>query len=70
MAEKHEIEVVIDATGKIQVHVIGAKGKQCLQYVELFNTIGVTSDQKLTGEYYEPERKVSITDRLRTKLKG
>jgi hypothetical protein len=68
MAAKHEMEIEIDATGEIHVHVIGAKGKQCLQYVELFNSIGQTKDRQLTGEYYEPDPKISIADRLRARI--
>lgn len=67
MAEKHELEIEIDRQGRIEVLVKGAKGKKCLQYVELFNTIGKTDEVRKTGEFYEPESKVSITDRQHTR---
>lgn len=68
MASKHELEIEIDATGQVQVRVKGAKGKQCLQYVELFNRIGEVSDQKTTSEFYEPDPNVGITDSTRTRF--
>jgi len=68
LAAKHELEIEIEPDGQVQVHVKGAKGKQCLEYVELFNTIGAITEQRLTREYYEPEPKVGITDRIRTRL--
>lgn len=68
MAAKHELEIVIDATGEVHVHVKGAKGKKCLEYVELFNQVGVVKDQKLTGEFYEPESNVGITDQTHTRF--
>ncbi|HEY3298203.1 MAG TPA: DUF2997 domain-containing protein [Armatimonadota bacterium] len=70
MATKHELDIEIDANGKIHVHVMGAKGKQCLQYVELFNSIGKTSDQRTTSEFHEPEPTTSIVDRVRARFKG
>lgn len=69
MASKHELEIKIDANGKVEVLVKGAKGKQCLQYVELFNSIGNVSDQQMTGEFYEPEPRVSIIEQVRTRFK-
>jgi hypothetical protein len=68
MAAKHELEIEIDAQGKIQVHVKGAKGKQCLEYIKIFNTIGKTSDQQTTSEYYEPEPRVGIIEDIRTRF--
>ncbi len=68
MATKHELEIEIGINGDIQVHVKGAKGKQCLKYVELFNTIGNPKDQEVTSEYYEPEPGVGILDQNRTRF--
>ena len=69
MAARHELEIEISASGEVQVRVKGAKGKQCLNYVELFTQMGQVGDQKLTGEFYEPEPKVEITDQTRTRFR-
>lgn len=68
MAAKHELEIEIGPTGDVQVHVKGAKGKQCLNYVELFSQMGQVKDQQLTGEFYEPEGKVGIIDQMKTRF--
>lgn len=68
MAAKHELEIEIAPTGEVQVRVKGAKGKQCLSYVELLNSMGEIKEQQLTSEYYEPEPGVSIVDQTRTRL--
>ena len=59
----------ISAQGLVEVRTKGAKGKQCLDYVRVFNTIGKVSDQQLTGEYYEPEPTVIITDHTQTQTR-
>ena len=69
MANKHELEIEISAKGLVEVRVKGAKGKQCLDYVQIFNTIGKVSDQQLTSEYYEPDPSVTITDHTQTKTR-
>jgi hypothetical protein len=68
MATKHEMEIEISPTGKIEVVVKGAKGKKCMEYVQIFNSIGKVTDKQNTGEYYEPESPVSITDSLRSRF--
>lgn len=69
MAAKHELEIEISAAGKVEVHVKGAKGKSCLDYVQLFNTIGRVEDKQPTSEYYEPEPGVFIADHTKTRNK-
>lgn len=69
MATKHEMEIEIGANGKVEVHVKGAKGKHCLEYVQLFNTVGKVTDQQTTSEYYEPESGVFILDHTQTRTK-
>lgn len=68
MAAKHELEIEISPTGEVQVHVKGAKGKQCLSYVQVFSRIGEVTDQKLTGEFYEPEPQIGIVDQTKTRF--
>lgn len=53
--EAHELEIEIRPNGKIQVHVAGAKGPACLEYVKLLESlIGPSKNLQLTDEYYEP----------------
>lgn len=66
MARRHELEIEIGPDGRVQVHVKGAKGADCLQYVQLFQTMGQVTDQSLTSEYYEPGSVTIVTDALKT----
>lgn len=68
MAAKHELEIEISPNGKVEVVVKGAKGKKCLDYVQIFSAIGKVSDQKPTGEFYEPETTVSMIDSIRSRF--
>lgn len=67
MSSKHELEIQISPTGDVQVHVKGAKGKQCLKYVELFNSLGPVTKKETTSEYYEPDPVVVMTDQMHTR---
>ncbi|MHB1001345.1 MAG: DUF2997 domain-containing protein [Armatimonadota bacterium] len=69
MAAKHELEIEINAMGDVNVKVKGAKGKQCLQYVELFKSIGEIKDTQVTSEIYEPEPGVQLTNNTKSLLK-
>jgi len=69
VATKHELEIEITADGKIQVHVKGAKGKRCMDYVQVFAAIGKVTDQQTTSEFYEPGSTVSVTDQTQTRTK-
>lgn len=69
MASKHELEIEINSSGKVEVHVKGAKGKKCLNYVQLFGKVGKVTDQQVTSEYYEPESGVGIVDTTKTRFK-
>lgn len=65
---KHELQIEISPEGLVEVRVKGAKGKKCLNYVEVFQAMGKVSNQQLTGEYYEPDADVSIADHTQTRL--
>lgn len=67
MATKHELEIEITAQGKVEVRVKGAKGKRCMDYVQVFSSIGKIENQQTTGEYYEPQPPVHITDEARNR---
>ncbi len=68
MAQRHQLEIEISPSGDVQVRVKGAKGKQCLKYVELLASVGTVRDKQMTSEYYEPEPTVRITDETKTRL--
>jgi len=57
---QEELEIEIDPIGQVQIHVKGAKGKRCLDYVEVFRALlGPVTEETLTGEYYEAETVVT-----------
>ncbi len=56
-----EIELEIDKTGQVRVHIKGVKGKQCVKVAEfLAGIVGKEKSRELTSEYYEPEGEVRI----------
>lgn len=56
MARQEELEIEIGPAGQVQVHVRGAGGKRCLDYVETFRALlGPVTEETLTSEYYETE---------------
>jgi hypothetical protein len=56
---QEELEISIDAQGRVTVHTIGIKGKRCLDYAEAFARIlGREESRQLTSEYYEAEQVV------------
>lgn len=65
----HELDIEIDPKGHVKVHVKGAKGKKCLEYVKLFQEIlsGEVVEQRLTSEYYE--QPVEIVGQEKTQAK-
>jgi hypothetical protein len=68
--ERHELEVIITPSGEVRVEVKGAKGKACLQYVELFEQrVGRVKRKDVTSEFYEPERKTGVVDSERTRTR-
>ncbi len=59
MAQQEELEIEIDPIGQVQVHVTGAKGKRCLDHVEVFRELlGPVTEETLTAEYYEAESSI------------
>lgn len=67
---KEELEIEIDETGKVTIHVHGIKGKSCVEKAQqLAAKIGNIEEQSFTAEYYQPGASVSITDMDRTKIK-
>ena len=59
--ESHEILIEIGPDGKVRAEIRGAKGKACLKYAQLLESIiGKETERELTSEYYEPESTTSI----------
>ncbi|MBI5368240.1 MAG: DUF2997 domain-containing protein [Planctomycetes bacterium] len=57
----HEFEITIDKQGRVQVHMRGVKGRQCMEYAQwLERVVGPIAGQELTAEHYEPENGVRI----------
>jgi hypothetical protein len=68
--EKHELLITIDKQGRVTVEVKGAKGKACLNYVDLFEEkIGRVKNKRLTSEYYEPPTSARITGTEKTRTR-
>ncbi|MFH0795842.1 MAG: DUF2997 domain-containing protein [Candidatus Omnitrophota bacterium] len=71
MAGKEELEIEIDSSGEVRVHIKGVKGKNCLQYAKLLEkALGEIKGQELTSEYYEPEPPVKIIEPIQEKRVG
>ena len=59
--EKHEFEIEIRSNGEVKVHVMGVKGKRCMDYLTFFEeVVGELKEKQLTSECYEPDGKVEI----------
>jgi hypothetical protein len=54
---REELEIEIDAQGRVTVHTVGFKGKRCLDEAEaLARILGREESRQLTNEYYEAEQ--------------
>lgn len=53
--DSEELEIEIDASGQVRVHVKGRPGPACLDYIEVFRTLleGRITDTERTPEYYQ-----------------
>lgn len=59
--EQHDFEIEVRKNGEVKVHVKGAKGSRCMDYLEFFEKlVGPMKEKQLTHEYYEPDSKVRI----------
>ena len=67
MARKVELEIVIHPDGTVRVHVKGAKGRKCLEYMTAVEAIlGKADHHELTSEYYEQEVRTETDIRQRS----
>ncbi len=70
LGNKEELEIFIDETGQITIHVHGIKGKSCVKNAEeIAHNVGQIVNQSFTSEYYDPGQKVGITGGTQTKIK-
>jgi hypothetical protein len=54
-----ELEIEIDAKGKVTVRTKGIKGPRCLDVAEAFTKLlGHEESRQLTSEYYETDQQV------------
>ncbi len=52
-----ELEITIDANGRVTMRTLGVKGPRCLDYAEwLAQLVGREESRELTTEYYETEQ--------------
>ncbi|MFH1077631.1 MAG: DUF2997 domain-containing protein [Pseudomonadota bacterium] len=67
--EEHNLDIEISPTGKITVHIRGAKGAACMDYTKVLESIvGSINELQHTREYYEPPTNVLID--LKQKIGG
>jgi len=50
-----KIEITIKEDGKMTVHVVGYKGKTCVNDTEFLKDVGIVEDVKKLPQYYEKE---------------
>ncbi len=54
---QEELEISIDAQGRVTVRTIGIKGPRCLDYAEaVAKILGREESHELTSEYYEAQQ--------------
>ena len=52
--EKEELEITIDAHGKVNIKVAGAKGGKCLDITKpIEDALGEVKVREMNSEYYE-----------------
>ncbi len=52
--DKEELEITIDADGKVNIKVAGAKGGKCLDITKpIEDALGEVKVREMTPEYYE-----------------
>ncbi len=67
--EIEEVEVIIDEHGKVQIHVRGVKGEQCLTLTESLSMAlgGELIEQEMTPELYDQELPLDLRNRIERK---
>lgn len=63
---EREYDLTIAPNGEVQLHVLGYKGKGCLDAVKMFEKIvGELKSQQATREFYEPDEVVHYSVKQR-----
>ncbi len=66
--ESHELDIEITPKGEVKLHVRGAKGHACMDYVKLLEQlVGPASEVQHTAEFYEAPTGVRIQIEQREK---
>jgi hypothetical protein len=66
--DPHDIEIEIGKDGKVHAHIRGAKGKGCLDYAKLLESIvGREVSREMTAEHFEPDGVVEIRPTIENK---
>lgn len=56
MAEKQELEITISENGEVDINVLGAKGKNCMNITkDLEDALGLVTNREMKSSYYEQE---------------
>ncbi|WP_018527185.1 DUF2997 domain-containing protein [Alkalispirochaeta alkalica] len=56
MAERHELEIVIDKDGEVSIKVEGVNGSRCVQLTkDIEEELGIVVDREKTSEYYKDD---------------
>lgn len=59
---KQQVEVQLFPDGNMRVETHNIKGKKCMKYIELFETLlnAQTTDSAFTEEYYQTEETAQV----------
>jgi hypothetical protein len=64
---QEELEIEIDASGKVTIRTKGIKGEACLDYTDIFvQLLGREESRELTHEYHE---EAEVKTHLNQKIK-
>lgn len=56
MAERHDLNIIINKNGEIEIKVEGIKGSKCIQLTEeLEKQLGDLISQEKTSDYYKDD---------------
>jgi len=62
---KYDLEITIDPTGQVKLHIEGIKGKACMDIARAFEEIiGEITAVEHTSEYYEQEVGIEVEGHL------
>ncbi|SIQ98320.1 Protein of unknown function [Alkalispirochaeta americana] len=56
MADRHELEIVIDKDGEVSIKVEGVNGSRCVQLTkDIEEELGIVVEREKTSEYYKDD---------------